>query len=65
MTDHYRVEVASDTPGCRYCGHGKLFTVIYTDHTGEIVEIGSAWADQELADDICDLMNMAYAAATE
>lgn len=58
--DHYRVEVASDQPGCRYCGHGKYWTIIYTEPDGEIVEIGTSWADHEVADDICDLMNMAY-----
>lgn len=49
MSDHYRVEVASHSPGCRYCGHDKHFTVIYTDPMGEVVEIGSAWGDREFA----------------
>lgn len=63
--DHFRVDVSADSPGCRFCGAGKYWTVIYTESDGEIVEIGTCWADQELAQDICDLMNMAFDAGTE
>lgn len=63
--DHYRVDVAADTCGCRFCGAGKMWTVIYTQEDGEIVEIGSAWGDEELVGDICELMNMAFDAGTE
>jgi hypothetical protein len=63
--DYYRVEVASDQPGCRYCGHGKFWTVIYSEADGDILEVGTAWADRDVAEDICDLMNMAYEAGIE
>lgn len=63
--DYYRVDVASGTPGCRFCGHGKYWTVIYTDEQGEVVEIGTSWADEEMAEDVCDLMNMAHDAGAD
>lgn len=61
--DYYRV-VASD-PGCPHCHNGQYWTVVYVDTDGQTVAIGTDWADQETAEDVCDLMNMAYEAGTE
>lgn len=60
----YRVDVAVGKEGCLYCGHDAYYTITYEDE-GERVEIGTSWSDQECAQDICDLMNMAYDAGRE
>ena len=67
-TSFYRVEeeVRSDADcGCPQC---VMWTIVYEDKEGEIVEIGQSWQGplgKEAADDICDLMNMAYDAGCE
>jgi hypothetical protein len=57
----YRIELtATGQPTCQ-CENCQLWTVVYDD--GEPTEIGTSWqgADgQETAEDICDLMNLAY-----
>lgn len=58
-TEAYRVEI--DKKGCAHCGAETYWTVV---GPGE-VDIGSSWADEETANDIRDLMNMAYDAGTE
>jgi hypothetical protein len=55
-----RYEVIALGVGCSHCGIGTYWTI--TD--GEC-EIGTAWQDEELAIDICDLMNMAYELGAE
>jgi hypothetical protein len=57
----YRVELsATGQPTCQ-CDNCQLWTIAYED--SEPTEIGTSWqgADgKEVAQDICDLMNMAY-----
>jgi hypothetical protein len=66
MADFYRVMVADGHRGCERCHNGTFWTVVCTDEDGEIFEVcGSSWGDRELADDICDFMNMAYEAGKE
>lgn len=64
MSTFYRV--VEDTPGegCAHCGHGKHWTIVSGEGDAEI-GIGTAWGDQELAQDICELMNMAFDAGQE
>jgi hypothetical protein len=65
VSTYYRVE-PSDTGGsaCEHCGRGGYWTIIYGPD-GDETEIGTAWEDRGLADDICDLMNMAFDAGME
>lgn len=57
----FRVELtATGQPECQ-CEACQLWTVVYDDP--EPTEISSSWggaSGKEMADDICDLMNMAY-----
>ena len=63
---YYQVAVASGHDGCFACKQGRFWTVIYfLDGEDEGTEIGTSWADEETAQDVCDLMNMAYDAGTE
>jgi len=55
----YQIEV--DDPGCAGCGARRAWTITGPDG----VAIGTSWLDEECAQDICDLMNMAYDAGTE
>ncbi len=64
MSDYYRVDVADGHKGCEHCKAGTFWTIVYTED-GEPIEIGTSWGDEELAQDICDLMNMAYDAGVE
>jgi hypothetical protein len=59
-TSHYRVDVA-DATGCVTCGAGRYWTVV-SGEGEDTIAIGTHLADQELTEDICDLMNMAYEA---
>lgn len=59
---HYRVE--KENEGCKHCGHGDYWTIVSGTGDDEI-GIGTSWGDRELADDICDLMNDAFAAGQE
>lgn len=61
----YRVQLSANHAACTQCGHGSYYTIVYNDENGEETEIGQAWGDQEIAEDICDLMNMAYDAGRE
>lgn len=64
--DHYRVDVA-DATGCITCGAGRYWTVV-SDEGEDTVAIGTSWAGdegKETAEDVCDLMNMAYHAGRE
>lgn len=66
--DYYRVKMATgiDVEGCAHCGAGKQWSIVYVEHGAtEETEIGQSFGDRELADDICDLMNMAYEAGLE
>jgi hypothetical protein len=62
----YRVELtATGQPACQ-CANCQLWTVAYDD--GEPTEIGTSWEGddgKEAAQDVCDLMNMAFAAGLE
>src|SRR5438132_51303 len=49
---------------CMHCHQGALYTIVSGEGEDE-TEIGSAWGDLELTEDICDLMNMAYEAGKE
>jgi hypothetical protein len=59
----YRV-VTDDPKQCVTCGRVAFWTIAYgvgEEETG----IGMSWEDKEMAEDICELMNMAYGAGTE
>jgi hypothetical protein len=63
---YYNVEMAAGEDGCSHCGAGKMWAIVYVEHgQTEKTEIGQTFADRELADDICDLMNMAYESGLE
>jgi hypothetical protein len=65
MSDHYRVERRTgDNSGCAHCGHDLQWTVV-SGQGDDAIEIGTSWGDKELADDVCELMNMAFAAGQE
>lgn len=64
MADHYRVELSAGDEGCAHCGQGQQWTVV-SGQGEEAIEIGTSWGDKEHAEDICDLMNMAYDAGKE
>lgn len=62
----YRVEEQGRPPDECQCANCKLWTVVFDD--GEPTEIGTAYqgdAGKEAAEDVCDLMNMAYDAGRE
>jgi len=56
---YFRVD-ADGKPECEHCSHGQLWTVIFGP-TGAETQIGQSWGDRELVEDICDLMNDAFA----
>jgi hypothetical protein len=63
---YYNVEMAAGEDGCAHCGAGKMWAIVYVEHgQTEKTEIGQTFGDRELADDICDLMNMAYESGLE
>jgi hypothetical protein len=63
---HYRVDPQAGNEGCDRCHAGTFWTIVYREKgSTEDTEIGTAWGDKELAEDICDLMNMAYEAGKE
>lgn len=64
MSEFYRVVEDPPGEGCAHCGHGKHWTIVSGEGDAEI-GIGTAWGDQELAQDICELMNMAFDAGEE
>jgi hypothetical protein len=55
--------IVDDEP-CKACGKGAFYTVVSGEGEEEC-GVGSSWADQETAQDICDLMNMAYDAGVQ
>lgn len=63
---HYRVEeVIRSEAECK-CPACVLWTIVYDDP--DPTEIGTSWQGDdglEMAQDICDLMNMAYEAGLE
>jgi hypothetical protein len=63
VTDHYRV-VFDDDKGCTKCGHGLFYTIVSGTVEDEM-GVGTSWSDKEAAEDICDLMNMAFDAGVE
>jgi hypothetical protein len=63
---YYRVKMAAGEDGCEHCGAGKMWAIVYIEHGDtEETEVGQTFGDRGLADDICDLMNMAYEAGLE
>lgn len=63
---YYNVKMAAGEDGCTHCGAGKMWAIVYVEHgQTEETELGTTWGDKELAEDICDLMNMAYEAGLE
>lgn len=66
MAAFYRVEEQARAETECKCPACVLWTVVYDD--GEPTEIGTSWqgeAGKEAAQDICDLMNMAFDAGSE
>ena len=60
----YRVGLAASLKGYKLCEREPMYTVVSgpkDDPTG----IGTSWGCEELAIDVCDLMNMAYDAGQE
>ena len=64
MSDFYRVALADGGGGCNACGHGQYWSVVWGAGEDEC-QIGTSWGDKEVAEDICDLMNMAFEAGKE
>jgi len=64
VSEYYKVEPADGPKPCEHCGQGGFWTII-SGPLGDETAIGSAWADRELVEDICDLMNMAFDAGME
>lgn len=63
---YYQVKMAAGEDGCAHCGAGKMWAIVYVEHgQTEETEIGQTFGDHGLAEDICDLMNMAYEAGLE
>jgi hypothetical protein len=65
-SDFYRVEEQLRSEAECKCPNCVLWTIVYDD--GEPTEIGTAWQGEdgkEAAADVCDLMNMAFAAGQE
>jgi hypothetical protein len=60
----FRVERWSGEKACEHCGHGATWTIVFGEGDG-LTEIGQAWEDFELVEDICDLMNDAFEAGRE
>lgn len=60
IEQRYWMEEADGGKGCPSCGHGQLWDIVYRDATGELCGTGTSYGDAEAAQDICDLMNMAY-----
>ena len=61
MSDFYRVEKSGNGNGGCQCERCEMWTVVFND--GELTEIGTSWQGvegREAADDVCDLMNMAF-----
>jgi hypothetical protein len=61
--DFYKVALEPGHHGCDSCGAGAMWTIVFLELTGEAPEevaIGTSWGDEEMAKDVCDLMNMAY-----
>lgn len=65
-TRYYQVKMAAGEDGCSHCGAGKMWAIVYVEHgQTEETEVGQTFGDHDLAEDICDLMNMAYESALE
>lgn len=61
----YRVESTGDPGECMHCQQAcEMWTIVF-DNDGEPTEVGESWGHKETAEDICDLMNMAYDAGRE
>ena len=67
MTEFYRVEEQLRSEAECKCSNCVMWTVVYDDR-GEPTEIGTSWQGddgREAAENVCDLMNMAYARGME
>jgi hypothetical protein len=63
---YYNVVMAAGEDRCSHCGGGKMWAIVYVEHgQTEETELGQTFGDRHLADDVCDLMNMAYEAGME
>jgi hypothetical protein len=58
MAEYYRVE-ADGTTECPTCKQPQM--VLWTIVDADDVAIGESWGSQELAQNICSYMNMAFA----
>lgn len=66
MSEFYRVEGEERSDTTCKCPECLMWTIVFDD--GEPTEIGTSWqgeAGKEAAEDVCDLMNMAYDAGQE
>lgn len=61
-------EITPSGDGCNHCADGQYWTICSKKPSGEYIEIGTSWQGpegKETAQDVCDLMNMAYEAGRE
>lgn len=61
---HYRV-VQDDYCVCNTCHQNTANWTIVSGAGEAECGVGQSWGDKEIADDICDLMNMAFDAGKE
>ena len=54
--DIYKIAVRDE--GCPHCHAGRTWCVVFPDG----IEDGTAWGDEEMAQDIADYMNLAFEA---
>ena len=66
MSDFYRVAAGGSDNDCK-CQACVFWTIVFVEK-GEEIEIGQSWQGvlgKNTAEDICDLMNMAFDAGQE
>jgi hypothetical protein len=66
-TERYRVEKQWRPDGECPCANCVMWTIIWEENDGR-TEIGTAWRGddgKDAAEDVCDLMNMAYVLGIE
>lgn len=60
LQGRFRVEIADGAAGCGHCGAGAMYTVVYNDVDGEECQISTSYQEREVAESICEVMNIAY-----
>ena len=58
MNEPYKVVIDPNHVGCATCGHDSMWAIEGPDGTLS----STSWADKEIAEDICDLVNMGHEA---